>query len=75
MSPSDQTGFAPIRGKCTYWRESLNDEDRWDTSVKREDRRIACTCFVEGDQWQFTVSTTPSDCPRRYHCRYYVKSS
>jgi hypothetical protein len=66
-------GFSPIRGKCNYWRENANEEDRWDTRVKADDKRVECTCFVEGMVWQTTASTVPSDCPERLHCRYYIK--
>lgn len=68
-------GFAPVKGKCMYWRETDNDEDRWDTRVKREDRRVDCSCFVEGMGWSVTQSTVPEDCPLRLHCRYYVQVS
>lgn len=67
--------FVPVRGKCTYWREQLNGEERWDTRIKSADRRVECTCFVEGDIWTVTVGTVPSDCPKRHHCRYYVKTT
>ena len=68
-------GYDPVPGKCNFWRERLNDEDRWDSSLKKEDRRVECSCFVEGDTWQVTVTTVPSDCPERFRCRYYVKNS
>jgi len=67
-------GFNPIRGKCFYWREQRNEEDKFDSSIKKEDRRVNCTCFVEGDLWTFTVTTVPPDCPQRMHCRYYVRA-
>ncbi|MDO9555975.1 MAG: hypothetical protein Q7J82_00100 [Coriobacteriia bacterium] len=67
--------YSPIKGKCAFWREHLNDEDTWDTSVKKEDKRVTCTCFIEGDLWLATASTLPSDCPKRNHCRYYVRSA
>lgn len=66
-------GYAPIKGKCTYWRELASEDDRWDTSVKPADRRIVCSCFVEGKAWYYTASTAPADCPDRLHCRYYIK--
>lgn len=68
-----QDGFSPIRGKCTYWRERANDDDQWDTRIKRDDRRVDCSCFVEGKIWTCTASTIPSDCPDRRSCRYYIK--
>lgn len=64
--------FSPIQGKCFYWREQLDDEDRYDTSVKKEDRRVECTCFVEGTRWPYTVDTVPDDCPDKWRCRYYI---
>ena len=66
-------GFAPIRGKCTFWRERLYDDDRYDSRIKKADRRVECSCFVEGKAWQVTVTTVPEDCPDKLHCRYYIK--
>ena len=66
------SGFAPIRGKCHYWREALDDDDRYDSRMKQPDWRVHCSCFVLGDRWTFTVETVPSDCPQRMHCRYYI---
>jgi hypothetical protein len=66
-------GFAPIKSKCTYWREHTSDDDRFDSSVKKEDKGVECSCFVEGRAWQVTVSTVPSDCPEAMHCRYYIR--
>jgi len=68
-------GFSPIRGKCLYWRETLDDEDRFDTRVKKEDWRVECTCFVEGNRWLVTASSIPGDCPEKLHCRYYIHYS
>jgi hypothetical protein len=67
-------GYAPIRKKCTYWREHLNEDDRWDMRLAKADRRIECSCFVEGRTWPATMSTIPADCPERRHCRYYIKN-
>lgn len=64
--------FSPIRGKCFYWREQLDDEDRYNTRVKKEDWRVVCTCFVEGTRWLYTASTVPDDCPDKRRCRYYI---
>lgn len=64
--------FSPIRGKCFYWREQLNVDDVYDTRVKKDERRVECSCFVEGDRWTYTASTVPADCPQRLHCRYYI---
>ena len=67
-------GFSPIPGKCFYWREQLNGEDRFDTRLKKSQWRVECTCFVEGSLWVYTHDEVPADCPERYRCRYYVKS-
>jgi hypothetical protein len=66
-------GYSPIRGKCNYWRERPHEDDRWDMTVKAPDKRIECSCFVEGKVWYATASTIPPDCPERFHCRYYIK--
>jgi hypothetical protein len=65
--------FRPIKGKCMYWRESENDEDRHDPSVKDDDKRLACTCFIEGYVWTCTKGAILPDCPHRRSCRYYVR--
>ena len=67
--------YTPVKGKCIYWREAMNIEDEHDITVKKPDKRVNCSCFVEGYYWYFTVGTTPSDCPRRRQCRYYIKTS
>lgn len=67
-------GYHPVKGKCLYWRELLNADDEWDTRLKQEQKRVECSCFVEGDRWEYTVETVPSDCPRTRHCRYHIKS-
>ncbi|MHB1324364.1 MAG: hypothetical protein ACYCXZ_08555 [Coriobacteriia bacterium] len=64
--------FAPIRGKCFYWRENLHEDDLYDSRVKKGERRMQCSCFVEGHRWTFTEEETPADCPDRRHCRYYI---
>ena len=66
-------GYAPIKRKCTYWRERPSDDDRFDSRVKKDDKRVECSCFVEGKAWQVTLSTVPSDCPDALHCRYYIR--
>jgi hypothetical protein len=66
-------GYAPIRGKCTFWRERAVEDDRFDTRLKKGDKRVECSCFVEGDQWVHTADEVPSDCPSARHCRYYIK--
>jgi hypothetical protein len=67
-------GYAPIRKKCNYWRERRNEDDIWDSRLKKADRRVECSCFVEGRLWQATASTIPADCPQRLQCRYYIKN-
>lgn len=64
-----------VRGKCQYWRERLNEDDRWDLAVKPPQRRVDCSCFVEGDRWEATISSVPLDCPVHFRCRYYIKAS
>jgi hypothetical protein len=66
-------GFAPIGHKCTYWRERSSEDDRFDFSVKKDDKRVECSCFLEGRAWPATESTVPRDCPERLHCRYYIR--
>lgn len=67
-------GYAPIRGKCTWWRELPVDEDLWDANLPKTERRIRCSCFVEGDTWTFTVAELPEDCPKKRACRYYIRN-
>ncbi len=66
--------FSPIKGKCQYWREQANIDDTYDMSIKKPDKRVVCTCFVEGDMWVMKTSEVPSDCPKAFNCRYYVKA-
>lgn len=68
-------GYTPIKGKCKWWREQLNEEDRFDPRLKPGQRRVTCTCFIEGDYWGVTVDEIPSDCPKSRMCRYYIKHS
>ena len=68
-------GFSPIRGKCNFWRERLVEDDKWDPRVKKSDKRVECSCFVEGYVWTVTASTIPRDCPVWGSCRYYVKNA
>lgn len=66
--------FAPVRGKCVYWREQIDDDELWDARIKLEDRSVRCSCFIEGYIWDATVASIELDCPRRDHCRYYIKA-
>ena len=63
----------PIRGKCTWWREVPHAEDQYDVRLKKDEKRVNCSCFVEGKGWQFTAVEVPGDCPDFRHCRYYTK--
>jgi hypothetical protein len=65
--------YAAVRGKCVWWREIPNVEDRFSLDVKPDDKRIECSCFVEGYQWVFTTIEVPAECPRNRTCRYFVK--
>jgi hypothetical protein len=65
--------YSPIRGKCVWWREVEDVEDRFDINVKPADKRVDCSCFVEGYQWVFPTIEVPPECPRCRGCRYYVK--
>ena len=57
-----------------WWREVLVEEDAHDITIKPEDKRIRCTCFVEGYEWLYPKKETPSDCPSTRSCRYYILS-
>ncbi len=65
-------GYTPIHRKCLFWREQIEDEDVYDSRLSEQDRRVSCTCFVEGDRWAYTVATVPPDCPKARKCRYYI---
>jgi hypothetical protein len=64
-----------MRGKCFYWREQLHYDDAHETRLKAGQRRVVCSCFVEGDTWTFTEDSVPTDCPEHRRCRYYVPFS
>ena len=66
--------YTPVKGKCTWWRESLHDDDAHDMMVKKPDQRVQCMCMVEGKSWTFTNADIPLDCPESRHCRYYIKN-
>ncbi len=64
--------FSPVKGKCKWWRENLKEDDRYDTSVKGPDKRVDCSCFVEGHFWEYRMCELPADCPDCRTCRYYI---
>jgi hypothetical protein len=66
-------GFTPIKGKCTWWRETLDAEERHNRSIKPEDVTVRCVCFVEGHYWSHRRADVPEDCPECRRCRYYIK--
>lgn len=66
-------GYTPIRGKCTWWRESAMDDDKYATRIKEEDKRWVCSCFVEGMGWTYKKSEIPADCSLAKHCRYWIR--
>jgi hypothetical protein len=67
--------YAPVKGKCVLWREAMNVEDEHDVTIKKPQKRVECSCFVEGHFWHYTVETIPNDCPDWRKCRYYIKST
>ncbi len=66
-------GYVPVKGKCTWWREMPSEDDRFDSRLKKGERRVMCSCFVEGKGWALTQDKVPADCPEYRHCRYYIK--
>ncbi len=66
--------YSPVRGKCTWWRETPVEEDAHNITIKAADKRVRCTCFVEGYFWTHRSCEVPADCPNIRHCRYYIKS-
>lgn len=64
--------FSPIKGKCTWWRQSMVEEDVHDLMLKPENKRIRCTCFVEGFVWTHETADVPAQCPEAQHCRYFI---
>lgn len=67
-------GQTQVRGKCHYWRERMDERDRWDPDVKPMAKPVTCSCFIEGRLWPVTAGTIPDDCPDRFHCRYHVQT-
>ena len=67
--------YSPIKGKCNWWREEADEQDSHDPTLKDAQRKVNCSCFVEGDRWSFAASEVPKDCPTSRSCRYYIKNS
>lgn len=65
--------YTPIKGKCTWWREMPVEDDVYDTHLREYERRVVCSCFVEGLSWTMPRSDVPNDCPENRKCRYYIK--
>lgn len=74
MNPLKLDGQTQVRGKCQYWRERMSEEDRWDSDIKASQKRVRCSCFIEGTQWDATAGTLPEDCPDALTCRYHVRA-
>ena len=66
--------YTPVKGKCTWWRESLHDDDVDNTTIKQPNKRVQCMCMVEGKGWTLIRSEVPTDCPDSRICRYYIKN-
>lgn len=66
--------YAPIKGKCVWWREFPVEEDRWNVRLKPDEKTVSCSCFVEGRGWIFKRVEVPGDCPEKRACRYYIKN-
>jgi len=72
--PMEQDPYAPVKGKCIWWREFPVQEDTWDVRIKEADKGVACSCFVEGKGWKFPKCEVPSECPDSRACRYYIRN-
>jgi hypothetical protein len=66
--------YAPIKGKCIWWREFPNQEDVWDVRLKDAEKTVSCSCFVEGKGWTFMRAELPAECPDSRACRYYIRN-
>jgi len=71
---STQDPFAPVRGKCVWWREFPNEEDKYNVRLKEHEKSVQCSCFVEGKGWTIKRADIPDDCPDARKCRYYIKN-
>lgn len=68
-------GFTPISGKCTWWRERAVEEDVWSPRLRAEEKRVNCSCFLEGYVWTVQRQEIASECPRNRMCKYYIRHS
>lgn len=66
--------YMPVKGKCLWWREFPSEEDRFDRGLEPGQRRVHCTCYVEGDGWDYMARDVPVDCPEGRRCRYHIKA-
>ena len=66
--------YAPLKGKCMWWREFPVLEDEWDMRLSDAEKTVACSCFVEGKGWTYTNAELPAECPDSRACRYYIKN-
>lgn len=66
-------GYTPVKGKCTWWREAPMQDDIFDVRLKEHEKRVYCSCFVEGRGWTYARADIPENCPENLHCRYYIK--
>ena len=67
--------YSQVKGKCIWWRETPNVEDAHDIDIKAPDKRIECSCFVEGYRWELPRAEVPKDCPNARKCRYFVSGA
>ncbi len=72
MNPLLLDGLTQVRGKCQSWRERMDEDDRWNSDLAMAAKRVSCSCFIEGTQWEATAGTLPEDCPEAATCRYHV---
>lgn len=64
--------YSRVPGKCVWWREMPNAEDWSNPNVKPAEKRVGCSCFIEGFQWTFVTAEIPAECPKSRSCRYFV---
>jgi hypothetical protein len=74
VNPLALDGQLQVLGKCQYWRERMDEDDRWDADIKFNAKRVRCSCFIEGTMWDTLAGTLPTDCPDAATCRYHVRS-